>query len=168
VQINRRFDLAVSLEVAEHLESGFAKGFVRSLVKLSSLVLFSAAIPYQGSPFHVNEQWPDYWAALFAEHGYVVIDCIRPTIWNNDQVEWWYAQNTLLFAEKDQLSRNADLRREWESTKPSQLCLVHPKKFLIAATRPPPPPPPIGLRQIVRMLPALLIQAVRRRLKRSK
>jgi len=56
IEINRRFDLAVSLEVAEHLDRDSARRFIQTLVKLSSVVLFSAAIPYQGGTHHVNEQ----------------------------------------------------------------------------------------------------------------
>jgi hypothetical protein len=61
-------------------------------------VLFSAAIPFQGGTGHLNEQWPSYWAALFARHGYLAYDPIRPTIWRDQQVAWWYRQNILLFA----------------------------------------------------------------------
>ena len=60
LQIEQRFDLAVSLEVAEHLDKQYARNFVSTLVKLSSVVLFSAAIPFQGGTHHVNEEWPDF------------------------------------------------------------------------------------------------------------
>ena len=103
IEIKRRFDLAVSLEVAEHLDRDSARSFVQTLVKLSSVVLFSAAIPYQGGTHHVNEQWPDYWAELFARHGYVAIDCIREKGWNNQDVDWFYAQNMLVFADRQLL-----------------------------------------------------------------
>jgi SAM-dependent methyltransferase len=54
------FDLAVSLEVAEHLPPQSAEDFVDSLTRLAPVVLFSAAIPLQGGTHHLNEQWPDY------------------------------------------------------------------------------------------------------------
>ena len=65
LKINRKFDLVVSLEVAEHLPSNCAETFVESLTGLGSVVIFSAAIPYQGGQNHVNEQWQDYWKKLF-------------------------------------------------------------------------------------------------------
>ncbi|MDU9705202.1 hypothetical protein, partial [Helicobacter pylori] len=37
------------------------------------------------------------WAGLFAEHGYQPSDCIRPAVWGDDRVAWWYQQNTLLY-----------------------------------------------------------------------
>lgn len=97
----RRFDLACSLEVAEHLPEESASKFVAGLVKAAPIVLFSAAIPWQGGTSHVNEQWPTYWAALFASHGYVAVDCIRPAIYDNERIEWWYRQNILIFCQRD-------------------------------------------------------------------
>ncbi len=42
------FDVAISMEVAEHLPLDRARSFVTELCSLSDLVLFSAAIPGQG------------------------------------------------------------------------------------------------------------------------
>src|SRR6266511_1612991 len=77
IQLERRFDLAVSMEVAEHLPGECAPVFVDSLARLAPVVLFSAAIPFQGGVGPINEQWPEYWAEHFARNGYAVIDCIR-------------------------------------------------------------------------------------------
>jgi SAM-dependent methyltransferase len=128
--LGRMFDLAISLEVAEHLPADCAPNFVKCLTRLSPVILFSAAIPFQGGNHHVNEQWPDEWAALFREHNYHPIDFIRKRVWQNSAVEWWYAQNTLLYARADALESNATLRAEFESTNLSQLALVHPKQYL--------------------------------------
>ncbi|HUI20666.1 MAG TPA: methyltransferase domain-containing protein [Methylocella sp.] len=99
--LGRRFDLACSLEVAEHLPEDRAKSFVAALVKAAPVVLFSAAIPFQGGTDHVNEQWQSYWAKLFAEHGYLAVDCIRPAVFGDSRVEWWYRQNILVFCLPD-------------------------------------------------------------------
>ena len=66
LELGHTFDLAVSLEVAEHLPPESADDFVTSLTRHAPIVLFSAAAPYQGGQNHVNEQWPAYWAARFA------------------------------------------------------------------------------------------------------
>lgn len=129
VSISRKFDLAMSLEVAEHLSEVDAETFVESLVTLSSFVLFSAAIPLQGGHNHINEQWQSYWADKFFARGYVAIDCIRPVVWNTDSVEWWYAQNMLLFVKKDLLDVRTDLLELSQSTHVSQLNLIHPKNY---------------------------------------
>jgi SAM-dependent methyltransferase len=126
----RVFDLAISLEVAEHLPADSAFVLVESLTRLAPVVLFSAAIPLQGGIHHINEQWPDKWAELFRRHGYLPVDCIRKRVWQNDRVEWWYAQNALLFAHPQVLETNMVLKAECEQTNPNQLRLVHPRNYL--------------------------------------
>lgn len=128
--LERTFDLAISLEVAEHLPAECAASFVESLTRLAPVVMFSAAIPFQGGQHHINEQWPQRWADLFRGHGYLAIDAVRKRIWNNDAVDWWYAQNTLLFARAEAIETNGELKREFEQTNLGQLSLVHPRNFL--------------------------------------
>lgn len=55
LEIEGEFDLALSLEVAEHLPPARAEGFIAELAALAPVVLFSAAIPFQGGHHHVNE-----------------------------------------------------------------------------------------------------------------
>jgi SAM-dependent methyltransferase len=126
----RTFGLAVSLEVAEHLAAECARLFIDSLTRLAPVVLFSAAIPFQGGNHHVNEQWPDKWAELFKEHQYLPVDSIRKRVWRNEAVEWWYAQNTLLFVRADFLESNLLLKAEFERTNPDQMRLVHPRQYV--------------------------------------
>jgi SAM-dependent methyltransferase len=129
-QIDKQFDLVISLEVAEHLPSKCAETFVNSLVKLGPVILFSAAIPLQGGTNHVNEQWPDYWAKYFQRKGYMVVDCIRKKIWQSNNVGYWYAQNILMFVRQDYLENHHLLKREFENTITSQLSIVHPRMYL--------------------------------------
>ena len=100
LRMDRGFDLALCLEVAEHLPPAAAPGLIRSLVGLAPLVLFSAALPLQGGTHHVNERWPDYWSGLFAAHRFRRLDAIRGRVWQDPRVEWWYRQNLLLFADE--------------------------------------------------------------------
>jgi SAM-dependent methyltransferase len=127
--LNRRFDLVVSLEVAEHLPKSSAKSFVNSLTKLGNIILFSAAIPYQGGTHHVNEQWPEYWAAMFEEKGYLPVDAIRKRIWHNNRVNYPYKQNTLLYVHKNILKKSRRLRVD--QTEP--LSMIHPDLYLSRA-----------------------------------
>jgi Methyltransferase domain len=98
VNLGRRFDLAICLEVAEHLPSSAAQTLVDSLMRHSDLVLFSAAIPGQRGKGHINLQWPLYWIERFAVGGYQCHDIVRPLIWNEPRIKHWYRQNTLLFS----------------------------------------------------------------------
>jgi Methyltransferase domain len=130
LRIDRRFDLVVSLEVAEHLPIECAETFVDSLINLGDVILFSAAIPCQGGTNHVNEQWPDYWTNLFKRKEYLAIDYIRDKVWQNELVEWWYAQNILLFMRLQSLEKYPVLKREAESTATRKLSIVHPRSYL--------------------------------------
>jgi SAM-dependent methyltransferase len=156
-RLPRTFDLAVSLEVAEHLPRRSAADFIASLTRLAPVVLFSAAIPFQGGTHHLNEQWPDYWAALFELHGYLTIDCIRGRIWGNRQVEWFYAQNILLFASANRIREDSELRRWHEKTNLQQLALVHPVRFL--------QPFRCGVRDALRLLGHATLNAARKRIR---
>lgn len=129
ITIARKFDLVISLEVAEHLPEINAETFVESLTKLGSIVLFSAAIPSQGGHNHVNEQWQSYWADKFLKKDYVAIDCVRPLVWKKDTVEWWYAQNILLFVSKAELIKYTELEELYQKTNINQLDLVHPENY---------------------------------------
>ncbi len=127
-----RFDIAMSMEVAEHLPAVSAKPFIKKLCDSADVVLFSAAIPYQGGHGHVNENWPEYWAALFAEFNFVPFDIIRPAIWHNDKVCWWYKQNILLFVKQD---KAASLLPDHSPTPIEQLSVVHPEQYLTSVQR---------------------------------
>jgi SAM-dependent methyltransferase len=128
--VEEQFDLVISLEVAEHIPDESADTFIESLCRLGPVILFSAAIPHQGGTNHVNEQWQDYWARSFMTKGYVAIDCIRKRIWNNENVEWWYAQNIILYVKENYMESQPALKNEYRINKNNQLSIVHPKLYL--------------------------------------
>jgi SAM-dependent methyltransferase len=115
------FQLAVSLEVAEHLPPERAAGFVADLCEIAPVVVFSAAIPGQGGTGHLNEQWPDYWAELFREEGFTASGFMRDWIWNDDRIENWYRQNLLICWSDNTPAPNQDA---WDDSPPRRL--VHP------------------------------------------
>ena len=160
-KVNRRFDLAVSLEVAEHLPSSAADRFVAYLVSLAPVVLFSAAIPLQGGTDHLNEQWPAYWAERFAAHSYQCFDVLRPILWEQSGIAYYYIQNSFLYVAPDAdpvlQSRLSELPTY---TPPDSLppSFVHPRKFLEAAGL-----TNIGIRPLLRAVPGSVGRFVRRR-----
>ncbi|WP_165958149.1 methyltransferase domain-containing protein [Segetibacter sp. 3557_3] len=99
-RFDRKFDLAICLEVAEHLQEAYADNLVNTLCSFSDVMLFSAAIPGQTGENHVNEQYPTYWAKKFLQHNYVFVDLIRPKFWNSPEVEWWYRQNAFVVVKR--------------------------------------------------------------------
>lgn len=159
LSLERRFDLAMSLEVAEHLPAECAEGFVATLTRLAPVVLFSAAIPFQGGTGHVHERWPDYWAGLFDAAGYAVADAVRRHVWNDPEVRPWYAQNALVYVDRRHLADHPRLAAEVERTDRRQLALVHPRLYERNSD-----PHRWSLRTVLRALPRLLTGAVHRRI----
>jgi SAM-dependent methyltransferase len=125
--VPRTFDLAICLEVAEHLPETAAEPLVESLTSMSARVLFSAAVPGQGGTHHINEQWLQYWYELFRFRGFELIDAIRPQIWNNNRVDFWYAQNAVLFVNQQEFFNNAKLA-PWANGRRC-LSMIHPRLF---------------------------------------
>ena len=128
--LDRTFDLAICLEVAEHLLPKSAANFIASLTCLAPIILFSAAIPYQGGTSHLNEQWPEYWANLFKQHGFVPVDALRQKIWLNREIPIVYRQNMLFFCKEEALAGNEKLSQAYTTTNPNGLSAVHPEMYL--------------------------------------
>jgi len=123
VNLNKKFDMVICLEVAEHLAETNASAFVEMLSLHSDFIVFSAAIPGQGGQDHLNEQWPDYWQKLFLEKGYYPSEILRDYFWDNKDIEWWYRQNIIIYAPKSILtSFNLPISEEVKS-------IIHPDLF---------------------------------------
>jgi len=119
------YDLAVCLEVLEHLSAQSGRNLVAALTEAAPVVLFSAAVPGQGGAGHVNEQWPGYWRKLFAGHGFRLLDPIRRFIREDQRVKYWYRQNILMFASEKAISGNEKLRTEASREPQPELEWVH-------------------------------------------
>jgi SAM-dependent methyltransferase len=124
LRIGRRFDLVLCLEVAEHVHAEAADTLVDSLTAHGDLIVFSAAIPGQGGQNHVNEQPVGYWIEKFARRGYRFHDVIRPRIWNDERIHWWYRQNMFVVATAAATAAVARIERTGEI-----LDVVHPALF---------------------------------------
>jgi len=111
IDLGRRFDLVQSLEVAEHLPAAKAQQFVDTLTAHGSCVLFSAAVPGQGGEHHVNEQPLDYWRAMFRQKGFVAVDCLRPLIVGDAEIEPWYRYNIVPYVAEDHLAALPEMLR---------------------------------------------------------
>jgi SAM-dependent methyltransferase len=118
-KLDRRFDLILCLEVAEHLPDECSNALVSSLTAHSDIIIFSAACPNQGGQGHINCQWPVYWQEIFNKNGFICSDTIRPLIWDMEFPEYWYKQN-IFVAQKD--SKNAGT----ESRIPA---MIHPDLY---------------------------------------
>lgn len=125
IHVQEKFDLVMSLEVAEHIPSEFAGNFITSLCTLGDVILFSAAIPGQGGVHHVNEQYPPYWAAIFSRNGFSGYDCVRSKIWDDQSIDTCYRQNLLFFVRDSARGQYPAIT----GTDSPVLSLVHPEHF---------------------------------------
>lgn len=125
--IDKKFDLAICLEVAEHLPENNTNDLIRKLVGLSDLILFSAAIPFQGGTNHINEKWQSFWVWKFEEYGFKKIDIIRKNFWDNPSVRWWYSQNAFIFVNMKNITKYENLIKNATDL---PLDIVHPKNYI--------------------------------------
>ena len=165
IVLDRRFDLAICLEVAEHISERHTASLVESLVSLAPVVVFSAAIPGQSGVNHVNERWQDYWASQFESRDYAILDCLRPFIWSDASVQWWYAQNVLVFVSNAELRERPDLLELSTRTHRTMLNLVHPRmlEMVSAGTAARPRSWPLRGAARIRRLTGNLVRRLRRR-----
>jgi SAM-dependent methyltransferase len=186
IAIERRFDLAICLEVAEHLSHERGPGLVADLCLLAPSVLFSAAVPRQGGDNHINEQPLSVWVREFAAQGYRPLDVIRRRLWDDEEIPFWYRQNLILFVTSerwDEAASRAAALAPLDDV--AGVDILHPRLTLSyigqieSLSRIPPLPEPshivipalpdssqIGVRTRVRLavgLPSACLRAVRRR-----
>lgn len=152
----RRFDLAMSLECAEHLPAHRAAPLVEWLTKSAPIVVFSAAIPGQGGKGHINEQPPDYWNDLFRRQGFQRHDVLRSRILDRQAVPWWYRQNLFLFTSPEA----RPIVREPDFLTNDEFCLVH-RNMLVNYQHP-------ALRSVLSRVGPAFVAAIQRRIKPSR
>ena len=123
---SRKYDLVISLEVAEHLKEESAEIFINTLTCLGDNIIFSAAIPNQGGQNHLNEQEPEYWIKKFQKEGFECFDILRPVFWENKKVDCWYKQNMFLFTKNNELKELLRFKNSFLNAH-----LVHPELLSI-------------------------------------
>lgn len=132
INFDKKYDLAISLEVAEHLRHESSANFIKKLVSASDVIIFGAATINQGGTNHINEQKSSFWAELFQNEGYVVYDYFRQHFWGNNKVEFWYRQNTFLYIKKNSpLNRVLEEKNFSPITNLEFMNCIHPELFEI-------------------------------------
>lgn len=124
-----KYDLALCLEMAEHISSKKADKLIDTLTQSSDVIYFSAATPNSGGQHHVNEQWQSFWKKKFMRRGFVLIDCIRPHVWHNKQVCYFYAQESFIYVKEDKLEKYPLLKKIYEEQHNCIIDIVHPELF---------------------------------------
>lgn len=106
VFVDGKFDLAVSMEVAEHLPEKVAGRFVDLLCGLADRIVFTAAPPGQGGTDHVNEQPAEYWVDMFRKRGFRhdagLSESWRESWRSSQRVQSFYYDNVMVFRRETQ------------------------------------------------------------------
>jgi len=101
-RVNRKYDLCLCLEVAEHLVADDADTLIDTLTAAADNIVFSAAVPGQGprSIGHINEQPHEYWIKKFADRGFLYLKSETAEMRNKmkrGKVVWWIVNNLMIF-----------------------------------------------------------------------
>jgi len=133
ISVEKKFDLAMSLEVAEHLPESSARNFIKMLTDASDIVLFSAAIPFQGGVNHINERWQSWWRDIFDTYGFIGTNFLQKKLWNVSDVAFWYRQNTVLYVKREKLETIAIPKECFSDDNPFDC--VHPELHILLRNR---------------------------------
>jgi len=85
--LQKHYDLIVCIEVLEHLEKREAEQALANLCGATDDILFSSSPLDYSEPTHFNVQPPEYWATLFARHGFY-----RDFDYDADNIAVWAAR----------------------------------------------------------------------------
>lgn len=101
IVMNRRFDISMCFEVAEHTRRRFSQTLVQNCVSLADRVLFTSAPPGQGGVGHINERPYRFWIDLFVEQSFgyesALSERVRQAMKEADVVSW-ISNNFMSFA----------------------------------------------------------------------
>jgi 2-polyprenyl-3-methyl-5-hydroxy-6-metoxy-1,4-benzoquinol methylase len=100
INSDRKYDLVVCFEVAEHIHNRHSRQLVANCTGSGDTVLFTAAPVGQGGVGHINEQPYEFWIGLFRGNGFRFKEeqsmAIRE-IMQRENVVPWIAKNLMLF-----------------------------------------------------------------------
>ena len=100
--LNKKFDVVMSLEVAEHLPKKYEEIYVDNLIKhTNGWLIISWAVPGQGGKGHFNEQPGEYVLKLFEDKGFSHRDEYSQYLRNSITSLPWF-KNTIFVFSKDE------------------------------------------------------------------
>jgi 2-polyprenyl-3-methyl-5-hydroxy-6-metoxy-1,4-benzoquinol methylase len=103
IRFNRKFDLCICVEIAEHIPPGRSKTLVKNVTQASDTIFFTAAPPGQGGVGHINEQTPAFWDRLFEAEGFELDKALTETLraqMKEAKVIFWLQQNVMIYRRK--------------------------------------------------------------------
>jgi hypothetical protein len=103
----------------------------------------------------VNERWPSYWREVFAGYGFEFLDLLRPRLWADRRIGFWFRQNMLVFATEPARERLASLEPA-----AFPIDIVHPEQFMSRSAI-------LAAPRTIKQASRDLVSAVRRRGRRT-
>jgi len=103
IALNRKYDLLVCFEVAEHIQKKFSTQLVKNCTRNSDTVVFTAAPLGQGGVGHINEQPYSFWIELFEKEGFEHDQDLSSSLraqMKEANVVFWIANNIMCFKRK--------------------------------------------------------------------
>ena len=91
------YDLAICVEVLEHVSPKAAQNIFDEFSKKCSFIVFGAAIKGQGGTHHINEQSFEFWTNEMLRRGLIPVDVFRPQLLRDKQVPGYYKYNMILW-----------------------------------------------------------------------
>lgn len=103
IVLNRKYDLLICFEVAEHILNKYSRQLVQNCTNNGKIIVFTAANKGQGGVGHINEQPQSWWIELFEEMHYLydfeTSSRIRSAM-KKERVVSWLANNLMCFKSK--------------------------------------------------------------------
>ncbi len=99
ISLNRKFDVAICTEVAEHLEPPFSSQLVNTLTSHSDVIFFSSEEPgtNENHYHHCNEQPNKFWINLFDFYGFQHFDVsVEDPAYNEDRKLHMYINRSII------------------------------------------------------------------------
>lgn len=101
-KFEKKYDLSLCLEVAEHLPESDADTLVETIISASDNIIFTAAVPGQGprSIGHINEQPHSYWIEKFKQRNFNYLKSQTEEMRREmaaKGVVWWLVNNLMIF-----------------------------------------------------------------------
>jgi hypothetical protein len=103
----RNYDIAMSVEVGEHIPTCYSKRFVQTLTNIAPLVLLTCARPGQRGRGHINCQPKSFWKNLFHENGFYHDDCgyeeLHANLLKHSKMSSFIPTNLMVFRRRETL-----------------------------------------------------------------
>ncbi|WP_407525573.1 methyltransferase domain-containing protein [Lacibacter sp. MH-610] len=100
-QFDGKFDLAISIEVAEHLNPAVSSSFIEWMTSMADVIVFSAAVPSQDGDGHINCRSRSDWYQFIKQDNFVIADTLRQHFISNPRLGLWHKLNIVDYLQKD-------------------------------------------------------------------